>query len=146
MSKMKSFYYDVQNQLFKLYNSIGIDKPVNHEDILDFVMNDIIESADPFKWHSGDVAIAFRRWIEQQTNPMDSEDINSIDEVKNEPFNYFKVIKNGYNDEIKREEVQIHGGENANILLVKTDDGFTINVYSQSDLHSTMTIWEEDIE
>jgi hypothetical protein len=51
-----------------IYMNIGIDAPHNHEEILDFICNDVEETADPIEWHSGDVSIAFRRWIEAQSD------------------------------------------------------------------------------
>jgi hypothetical protein len=35
---------------------------------LDFVVEDVEEAADKENWHDGDVAIAFRRWIELNQN------------------------------------------------------------------------------
>jgi len=48
------------------YPAIGIDRPENHEDIIDFIENDVKETADPKDWHSGDVDIAFRRFLESK--------------------------------------------------------------------------------
>lgn len=45
---------------------IGIDKPSNFDQILEFIINDVEEAADPENWTSEDVAIGFRRWIEAQ--------------------------------------------------------------------------------
>lgn len=131
MAQTKEFYYEVEKHLIAMYATMGIDKPENHEDILDFVVNDILDTADPEKWHSGDVAIAFRRWIEIQVKPDDG---------------YFKIKSQGYNHELQREEVQIHAGENGNVFLIKTEKGFIVDVYSQQDQYATMTIWEKDLE
>lgn len=67
MSQVKEFRTDVNVHLTDIYQAIGIDRPSNHEDILDFVAEDVMETADPLNWHSGDVAIAFRRWVEHQS-------------------------------------------------------------------------------
>lgn len=67
MSQTKEFKTDVNVHLTHIYQAIGIDRPSNHNEILDFVTNDVQETADPLNWHSGDVAIAFRRWIEAQS-------------------------------------------------------------------------------
>ena len=51
------------------YPAIGIDKPENHEDIVDFIVEiveDVKETADPKDWHSGDVSIAFGRFLESK--------------------------------------------------------------------------------
>lgn len=58
---------DIEIQLFQIYRWIGIDKPSNHEEILSYVHEDVATSADQKHWHSGDVAIAFRRWIESKS-------------------------------------------------------------------------------
>jgi len=55
---------DVEDMILEIYTAIGCDRPDNHNDILDFIVEDIDETADPEDWHSGDVAIAFRRWME----------------------------------------------------------------------------------
>jgi hypothetical protein len=56
---------NVEDILLDLWAVIGIDKPANHEKIVDFVVNDIGEAADPERWQSGDVEIAFRRFLEK---------------------------------------------------------------------------------
>ncbi len=60
--------------------------------------------------------------------------------------NYFKVIKTGFDKDLQREEIQIHGGENANILLIKTDEGFIVDIYdANGEIVNSMTVWEDDI-
>ena len=49
-----------------IYPAIGIDKPENHEKIVDFIVEDIKETADPDNWHSGDIEIGFRRFLESK--------------------------------------------------------------------------------
>lgn len=91
MGKTKEFIADVETHLYNIYKAIGIDRPENHEDILDFVTNDVIETAvietaDPENWHSGDVAIAFRRWVEQvEANKKEvyREVLDIMNELKN---------------------------------------------------------------
>jgi hypothetical protein len=51
--------------LFKHYALLGIDKPANHEEIADFLANDVKETAHPVHWNSGDISIAFRRFLEK---------------------------------------------------------------------------------
>lgn len=48
--------------------SVRMDLPSNYDDILDFICNDIKETADIENWHSGDVIIAFRRFIERSND------------------------------------------------------------------------------
>jgi hypothetical protein len=46
--------------------AFGIDLPENYEDIVQFIYEDVCETADPVNWTSEDVRIGFRRWIESQ--------------------------------------------------------------------------------
>jgi hypothetical protein len=66
MAQVKEKRFAVQSILILLLSNMGMDTPQNIEEITDFVFEDVCETADPLEWHSGDVAIAFRRWIEAQ--------------------------------------------------------------------------------
>jgi hypothetical protein len=63
-----------------LYPSMGIDRPSNHDEILDMVYLDVLESADPESWNDDDIRIAFRRFLEwgsetkQDTPEMNRDD------------------------------------------------------------------------
>lgn len=57
---------NVERILIGMWASIGMDIPNNYEDIVQDCYEDVLETADHEHWHSGDVAIAFRRWIEKQ--------------------------------------------------------------------------------
>lgn len=108
MGKTKEFVAEVETHLYNIYKAIGIDRPENHEDILDFVVNDVIETADPENWHSGDVAIAFRRWIEQgdaTRNEVYQEVIDMLDEVKRKSNNCDKnqVLVDAVIEELKKD-------------------------------------------
>jgi len=81
MAQMKEKRMSVMNLLIILMSNMGMDTPANIEEITDFVLDDINETADPLNWHSGDVAIGFRRWIEAQANenirtPMSAPDVS----------------------------------------------------------------------
>ena len=52
---------EIAVMLYELWCRIGIDRPSNNDEILQFCYEDVCETADPVNWHSGDVAIAFRR-------------------------------------------------------------------------------------
>jgi hypothetical protein len=54
-----------------IFASIGMDIPSNIEEIVEFCYEDVYETADPENWHSGDVIIAFRRWIESKAMYLD---------------------------------------------------------------------------
>ena len=68
MGQVKEKLNAVRNILHLLWHNIGMDAPENHEEIVQYVFEDVNECADPDEWHSGDVAIAFRRWIEAQAS------------------------------------------------------------------------------
>jgi hypothetical protein len=59
---------EIESMVYDIYHKIGIDKPENHDEIVDFIVNDVKETADPIDWHSGDVDIAFRRFLESKSN------------------------------------------------------------------------------
>ena len=56
----------IEKMLINMWSTLGMDIPSNFEDIVQFCFEDVCETADPIEWHSGDVTIAFRRWIEAQ--------------------------------------------------------------------------------
>jgi hypothetical protein len=57
---------EIISDVIDIFDRIGIDTPQNFDEIADFIYIDVCESADPINWHSGDVAIAFRRWIQSK--------------------------------------------------------------------------------
>lgn len=58
---------------------------------------------------------------------------------------YFDIVSHGYNEELQREEIQIHAGKNGNVFLIKTDVGFIVDVYNQHDHVSVLGILEDDL-
>ena len=52
--------------LSEIYPKIGIDTPENHEEIVKFISDDVKETADKENYHSGDVSIGFRRFLESK--------------------------------------------------------------------------------
>jgi hypothetical protein len=56
---------EVTELLIDIFDRINIDQPQNFDQILEFVYQDVCETADQANWNDGDVAIAFRRWIEK---------------------------------------------------------------------------------
>ena len=56
---------DIEWYLKELWMSIGIDRPANHKEIMDYIFEDVRETADPIDYHSGDMGIAFRRYLEK---------------------------------------------------------------------------------
>jgi hypothetical protein len=59
---------EIEFTLIEKWKQFGMDVPKNYEDIVQFCYEDILETADKNNWHDGDVAIAFRRWIESKEN------------------------------------------------------------------------------
>jgi len=62
---------EIEKMLIDIWGNIGMDIPSNFEEIVQDCYEDVCETADPENWHSGDVIIAFRRWIENQTKYKD---------------------------------------------------------------------------
>lgn len=56
---------EIESLLIDIFDRIGIDTPSNFDEIAKFCYEDVCACADPVNWHDGDVAIAFRRWIEK---------------------------------------------------------------------------------
>ena len=63
--KEKQIETMASNLLRTVCSIAGCDIPGNADDIISFMVNDVLETADPEEWHSGDVGIAFRRWMEK---------------------------------------------------------------------------------
>jgi len=59
---------EIERILISMWASIAMDIPENYEDIVQDCYEDVCETADPENWSDGDVAIAFRRWIENQSS------------------------------------------------------------------------------
>ncbi len=55
---------EIERIFINLITKIGMDMPSNFEDIVQFIYEDVCETADEVNWHDGDIAIGFRRWIE----------------------------------------------------------------------------------
>jgi len=75
MEKIKQWSVEkkdaIETMLIDMWATLGMDIPNNYEDIVQYCYEDVCETADPVEWHSGDVAIAFRRWIENQATQPD---------------------------------------------------------------------------
>jgi len=55
---------EIVSMVIDIFDRVNIDMPSNFDEIAEFIYDDVNETADPTDWHNGDVAIAFRRWIE----------------------------------------------------------------------------------
>lgn len=54
-----------QNLVNSICSIAGCDRPDNYSEIVNYIVQDVKETADPENWHSGDVGIAFRRFLEK---------------------------------------------------------------------------------
>ncbi len=61
------FEKEIELCLLDMFTKIGIDKPTNFDDMLDYVVDDVKTSSGYYegKWTISDVAISFRRFIEK---------------------------------------------------------------------------------
>lgn len=59
---------EIEKILINIWARIPMDTPENYEDIVQFCFEDVCETADKDNWGDGDVAIAFRRWVENVDN------------------------------------------------------------------------------
>ena len=127
MSKVKDLKYNIEGMLIILYRNIGIDRPENHNEILDFITNDVMETADPIYWHSGDVAIGFRRWMESKqeqctnstqpisNNPTFGTRINTIGELR------LALSEQAADDNVCIETIDLETGDAADIYPMYVD-------------------------
>lgn len=68
-------------------------------------------------------------------------------ELKGEcPKDYFTIVHSGYQHDLEREEIQVHAGENGNVFLIKTEEGFIVDVYNQVGEVGTMAVWQDELD
>ena len=56
---------DIDFILSNIWKLINMNKPENHERIVEYILNDIYLTADPINWNNADVVIGLRRWMEE---------------------------------------------------------------------------------
>jgi hypothetical protein len=59
---------EIEKGFISIIKTIGMDVPNNYEDIVQFIYEDVCETADEENWHNGDIVIGFRRWIEEKNS------------------------------------------------------------------------------
>lgn len=64
--KQAEMKFEIQNTLFSIWSIIHCDTPSNHDDIVNFIYDDIIGLDSNLEVNSETVATGFRRWIEAQ--------------------------------------------------------------------------------
>lgn len=55
---------EIEAELDKLFNLLGMNTPNNYGDIVQYCYEDVCESAEGDNWSDEDVRRAFRRWLE----------------------------------------------------------------------------------
>ena len=55
---------EIETLLIDNFDRMNMDIPSNFDDILEFVYQDVKETADQENWNDSDVVIGFRRFIE----------------------------------------------------------------------------------
>jgi len=82
--------------------------------------------------------------IKTLVQALPEEDWHKYKEINN---SYFEVMHQDFNEDAGREEIQIHAGENGNVIIYQDGDklGFIVDVYGQNDHVDSMTVWEEDL-
>ena len=57
---------DIEYVFITLIARMGMEIPENYKDIVQYIYEDVLETADPINWSVDDVVIGFRRWIEDK--------------------------------------------------------------------------------
>lgn len=57
---------EIKDTFSSLLRKMGMDTPSNFNEILQYIYDDVCETADENNWNDADVVIAFRRWIESK--------------------------------------------------------------------------------
>ncbi len=56
----------IEQEFIRIITSIGMNIPDNYEDIVQYIYEDVCETADENNWNEDDIVIGFRRWIESK--------------------------------------------------------------------------------
>ena len=73
------------------------------------------------------------------------EAASRIPQKDNRP-NYFDIVNQGWNTGLEREEIQVHCGENGNLMIIKTEEGYIVDAIDVGGNNiNTMCVWEDDI-
>lgn len=82
---------EIETILIDMWSISGMTIPDNYEDIVQFCYENICETVNVYHWNNVDVAIAFRRWIENQskdnvqpnkTSPAIGEKLQTVGELR----------------------------------------------------------------
>lgn len=61
---MNNIWSNIHKHLVAMWSQIGCDNPINADDIIDYIYDDIYHNGEEV--NSETVATGFRRWIEAQ--------------------------------------------------------------------------------
>jgi hypothetical protein len=122
MGKIKELMYDRQKLIDAVIESLRADILEGDvtvlEELLGFIEKDKLVQSLPEE-----------RWLEFRSSS-----------------DYFSIKTTGYNPDLEREEIQINCGENGNLMIVKTDEGFVVDAYDVNGENlNTMQVWEDDM-
>lgn len=100
-------------------------------------------NGDWWEFYSGSIAVKVESVLE--LSEYEYKLMSMIFSGDKERNNYFNIVQAGYLNTLEREEVEINCGQNGKLMIVKTDEGFVIDVYNQMAHVDTMTVWEDDL-
>jgi hypothetical protein len=82
--------------------------------------------------------------IKTLVQSLPEEDWDEYTELNN---SYFEIMQQDFCEDSRREEIQIHAGENGNIFIFQDDGklGLIIDVYGQNDHYGTLIALDEDL-
>ena len=99
-------------------------------------------------WEFNAGCIAVQMYSVMEISEFEYNLMKRIFDGQKKPKDYFEIVRSGMYANMDREEIQVHCGENGNLFIFKTDEGFVVDIYNQNqnDNVNSMTVWEEDLE
>jgi hypothetical protein len=59
---------EIEKRFINLITKINMDIPDNYEDIVQYIYEDVCETADKVNWNDNNIVIGFKKWIESNVN------------------------------------------------------------------------------
>jgi len=121
----------------------GQETKISKQQLVDAVIEDLIKGFEKGDYTVLDELLNMLP-VKKLVQALPEEDWQVYDELNN---SYFEVMHQDFNEDAGREEIQIHAGENGNVIIYQDGDklGFIVDVYGQNDHVDSMTVWEEDL-
>jgi len=121
----------------------GQETKITKQQLVDAVIEDLIKGFEKGDYTVLDELLNMLP-VKKLVQALPEEDWQVYDELNN---SYFEVMHQDFNEDAGREEIQIHAGENGNVIIYQDGDklGFIVDVYGQNDHVDSMTVWEEDL-